>query len=187
MSLVDKINSVNEFGIAQLAAHGVEIPSPPTLYPAPPDPDLITTYDIMAAISMISSGGGGGIEYTSITCNEDNTITLVDVEGTTHNMSYSLTDGKITSITFDGTTMVLQYDGDALIKLNAIELDFKNIPDVPDTPDIPDVPDVPNVPDPLIQTTVTTAVVPAAYARVAVTAKHDNMQITANAVIESEE
>jgi hypothetical protein len=181
MSLVDKINSVNEFGIAQLAAHGVEIPSPPTLYPAPPDPDLITTYDIMAAISMISSGGGGGIEYTSITCNEDNTITLVDVEGVTHNMSYNLTDDKITSITFDGTTMVLQYDGDALTKLNAIELDFKNIPDAPDVPDVPDVP------DPLIQTTITTAVVPAACARVAVTAKHNNIQITANAVIESEE
>lgn len=176
MSLVDKINSVNEFGIAQLAAHGVGIS--PAQRPDSSDPDQITTYDIMAAISMISSSGGGGIAYTSITCNADNTITLVDVEGVTHNMSYNLTDDKITSITFDGTTMVLQYDGDALTKLNAIELDFKNIPDVPDVPDVP---------DPLIQTTITTAVVPAAYACVAVTAEHNNMQITANAVIESEE
>lgn len=182
MSLVDKINSVNEFGIAQLAAHGVGIS--PAQRPDSPDPDPITTYDIMAAISMISSSGGSGIAYTSITCNADNTITLVDVEGVTHNMSYNLTDDKITSITFDGTTMVLQYTGDALTKLNAVELDFKNIPDVPD---VPDVPAAPNLSDALITTNIATAVMRAVYARVAVTAEHSNMQITANAVIESEE
>lgn len=130
MSLVDKINSVNEFGIAQLAAHGVEIISPPTLYPAPPDPDLITTYDIMSAISMISSGEGGGIgiKYKSIIYNIDGTVTLIDTDDVEHTMSCAYEDGKIISVTLDGKETKLSYSGDDLVAVGSVATDLSNVP-----------------------------------------------------------
>lgn len=86
--------------------------------------DLIPLADMPQAIKDISSGGG--IEYTSITYN-DNTISLIDTDGIEHIIEYEYTDETLTSIKYDGKVINLTYDGDLLVKIGKTIVDFENV------------------------------------------------------------
>lgn len=112
----EQIQNANALGIKNLKEKGVGLFSS----------GIITTYDIMEAISMIIVGGDSGIEYTDITYNEDNTITLTDTGGVVHTMECEYTDGKLTSVKYDGKAVALTYDGDVLVKVGKTAVDLTN-------------------------------------------------------------
>lgn len=72
------------------------------------------------------ASGSGGITYTSITYNEDNTITLTDKDGAEHTMECEYTDGELTSVKYDGKAIKLTYDGDVLVKVGKTDIDMSN-------------------------------------------------------------
>lgn len=109
-----QIQNANALGIANLTEKGVDISAD------------ATTYDIMTAIAEVV--GGGGIEYTDITYNEDNTITLTDKDGVDHTMECEYTEGKLTSVKYDGKVVKLTYDGDVLVKVGKSAVDMSNAP-----------------------------------------------------------
>lgn len=74
------------------------------------------------------TGGSGGITYTNIVYNTDNTITLTDTNGAVHTMSCTYEDGKLIGATYDGKAVDLTYNGDALIKVGKTSVDVANIP-----------------------------------------------------------
>ena len=113
MSLCKKINEVNALGRQNLSDKGVSVSAD------------ATTYEIMQSIADIIVGGGSGdiVSYTDIVYNEDNTITLTDTDGYIHTMVCGFTDGKITSVKFDGISIPLVYDGDVLVKVGSISVD----------------------------------------------------------------
>lgn len=68
----------------------------------------------------------GGAEYTDITYNEDNTITLTDKDGVVHTMECEYSeDGKLTSLKYDGKSVALEYDGGLLVKVGKTTLSPK--------------------------------------------------------------
>jgi hypothetical protein len=73
------------------------------------------------------ASGSGGITYTSITYNEDNTITLTDKDGVEHTMSCTYEDGKLIGVTYDGKRVNLTYDGDVLVKVGRTAVDMANV------------------------------------------------------------
>lgn len=117
MSLCEKINEVNALGRQNLTDKGISVP------------DTATTYEIMQSIADIVIGGGGsGISYTNIVYNDDNTITLTDTDGAEHTMVCEYTDGKITSVEFDGISIPLQYNESNLVKVGGVSVDVSNAP-----------------------------------------------------------
>lgn len=111
-----QIENANALGIANLTTKGVEIA------------ENATTYDIMTAIAEISDSGGGGVTYSSIIYNEDDTITLTDKEGVEYTMSCIYEDGKLIGVTYDGKTVKLTYDGDVLVKVGKTAVDLGDAP-----------------------------------------------------------
>lgn len=107
-----QIQNANALGRQNLTEKGVEVEA------------TATTYDIMTAIAEIS--GGGGVQYTDITYNEDNTITLTDKDGVEHAMSCNYEDGKLIGVTYDGKAVKLTYDGDVLSKVGKTAVDMAN-------------------------------------------------------------
>jgi hypothetical protein len=86
--------------------------------------DLIPFVDMPQAILDIVSGGG--TNYESIVYNEDNTITLTDKDGVIHTMECEYTDGKITSVKYNGKSVRLAYSGDKLVKVGKTAVDLSN-------------------------------------------------------------
>lgn len=115
----EQIQNANALGRANLTEKGVEIS------------ENATTFDIMTAIAEISGSGGGdviiGADYTNIVYNEDNTITLTDKDGVIHTMECEYTDGKLTSVKYDGKKVELTYDGDVLVKVGKTEIDLEKL------------------------------------------------------------
>ena len=107
-----QIQNANALGRQNLTEKGVEVEA------------TATTYDIMTAIAEIS--GGGGVTYTNIVYNEDNTITLTDKDGVEHTMSCTYEDDKLIGVTYDGKAVELIYDGDVLVKVGKTAVDFSN-------------------------------------------------------------
>lgn len=71
----------------------------------------------------------GDAEYTDITYNEDNTITLTDKNGTVHTMECEYSeDGKLMAVSYDGKPIELTYDGDLLVKIGETAVDMENAP-----------------------------------------------------------
>jgi hypothetical protein len=103
-----QIEDANALGVANLTDKGVDVPA------------TATTYDIMSAIAEIVSGGGAS--YTSIIFEEDDKITLIDKDGTEHTMEWEYTDGKITTLKYDGKAIPLTYDVDELIKIGITDI-----------------------------------------------------------------
>jgi hypothetical protein len=94
---------------------------------------LTDTYkpgEMAEAIKAINTDGGG-VTYTGIVYNEDNTITLTDKDGVEHTMECEYTDGKLTSVKYDGKTVELVYDGDLLVKVGKTAVDVANAPKEP--------------------------------------------------------
>lgn len=81
---------------------------------------------IIAAIE--NSQSGAGIEYKSVTYNDDDTITLIDTEDVEHTMECTYEDGKIISITYDGKVVNLSYNNDKLITIGKTTVDVENVP-----------------------------------------------------------
>ena len=72
--------------------------------------------------------GGGGVEYSSIIHNDDNTVTLTETNGTEHTMACEYDGDKLISITYDGETIELTYDGDVLVAIGGMSVDMSNAP-----------------------------------------------------------
>lgn len=71
--------------------------------------ELIPLADMPQAILDIVSGGGAN--YTSITYNNDDTITLIDKDGTEHTIICEYDDDrKLIGVTYDGKEIVIGYD-----------------------------------------------------------------------------
>ena len=119
-ALKAQIENANALGIANLAQKGVNLPI------------TAATYEIMQGIVNIVSGGGG-IQYTSITYNKDNTVILTDKDGTQHTLSCTYKDGKLASMNYDGKLINLEYNGDIPIKVGQTEIDLSNVPKTPAT------------------------------------------------------
>lgn len=90
-------------------------------------------FDILLAKNLAGGGGGGGgdsaIVYTSIIDNGDNTITATDDKGVEHIVSYVVgADDKITSITLDGKTQSVTYEGDVLVKIGNTDVNMESVP-----------------------------------------------------------
>lgn len=117
----ENIKNANALGRQNLTEKGVTIP------------ENATTYEIMTAIAEISDSGGGGVTYSSIIYNEDDTITLTDKEGVEHTMSCTYEDGKLIGVTYDGKKVNLTYDGDVLVKVGKTAVDMVNAPKEPKT------------------------------------------------------
>ena len=118
--LKTQIENVNALGRTNLAEKGVEVSAD------------ATTYGIMQAIAeIVGSSGSGGVSYTNIVYNTDNTITLTDKDGAIHTMSCTYEDGKLIGVTYDGKAVDLTYNGDALVKVGKTAVDVANAPKEP--------------------------------------------------------
>jgi hypothetical protein len=111
----------------------IEIKSPTERYKAIADAirekngttELMHPADMPQAILDIVSGGGG-VTYTNIVYNEDDTITLTDKDGVGHTMECEYTDGKLTSVKYDEKKVNLTYDGDVLVSIGKTAVDMVN-------------------------------------------------------------
>ena len=112
--LKTQIEAVNALGRTNLAEKGVEVS------------DSATTYDIMNSIVNIE-GVNTSIEYSNIIYNEDDTVTLVETNGTEHIVScvYNV-DGVLTSITYDGKEIYLTFNGEELVGIGDTVVDLSN-------------------------------------------------------------
>ena len=110
-----QIENANALGIKNLADKGVGFAGFPP-----------TTYEIMQGIAdIIRDGGddsGGGIQYTSVTFNDDDTISLVDSEGNPHTMSYTYENDKLKTITYDGADVPVEYVEELLSKVGGTDI-----------------------------------------------------------------
>ena len=71
---------------------------------------------------------GGGASYTSIVYNDDDTITLIDTDGTEHTMVCTYEDDVLVSVSYDGKAIDLVYEGDVLKSVGKTEVDLSNAP-----------------------------------------------------------
>lgn len=89
-----------------------------------------TLNEILTMINNLPSADGlsGGTVYTNIVYNDDNTVTLTDKDGVDHTMVCEYTDGVLSGLTYDGKSVELTYEEDALVNIGAIEVDMANVP-----------------------------------------------------------
>ena len=115
-----QIENANALGIKNLADKGVGFAG---LFPP-------TTYEIMQGIAdIIRDGrddGGGGVQYTSITYKEDDTIELLDTDGVTHTMICVYEDDKLVSVSYDDKEIELTYEDDALVGIGETVVDLSD-------------------------------------------------------------
>jgi hypothetical protein len=109
-----QIENANALGRTNLSEQGVDVSAD------------ASTYDIMKAIANIL--GGSGVTYKTIVYNKDNTITLTDKEDTVHTMECGYTDGKLTSVKYNGKSVRLMYNGDKLVTVGRTNVDLGNVP-----------------------------------------------------------
>ena len=111
MALIEKLSAI---GAAIREKNGTE--------------ELLTLEQMVVAISEIK-GGGEGIVYTNISSNDDGSFSLTDVEGNKHTLIPTVNEnGTITAIDFDGETIELTYDDNgALIAIGDTVTDFSNV------------------------------------------------------------
>ena len=86
--------------------------------------------EILSMINNLPSADGlsGGTVYTNIVYNDDNTVTLTDKDGVDHTMICEYTDGVLSGLTYDGKSVELTYEEDALVNIGATEVDMANVP-----------------------------------------------------------
>lgn len=89
-----------------------------------------TLNEILSMINNLPSadGSGGGMVYTNIVYNDDNTVTLTDKDGVDHTMVCEYTDGVLSGLTYDGKSVELTYEEDALVNIGTVEVDMANVP-----------------------------------------------------------
>jgi hypothetical protein len=86
--------------------------------------------EILSMINNLPSvdGSGGGMVYTNIVYNDDNTVTLTDKDGVDHIMVCEYTDGVLSGLTYDEKSVELTYEEDILVNIGTIEVDMANMP-----------------------------------------------------------
>jgi hypothetical protein len=114
MSLVTQIETANALGRQNLKNKGVTTDG------------TETTYQIMSKIADVT--GGDGVEYSSITYNEDNTITLIQTNGTIRTMTCEYEDGKLVSLKYGDKVIDLTYDNDILVGIDDMAVDVSKAP-----------------------------------------------------------
>jgi hypothetical protein len=112
--LKTQIENANALGIANLTEKGVNLP------------ETATTYEIMKGIAEVSSGGGR--IYRNIVYNEDDTIDLIEKDGTTHKLECEYVDGMVSQIKLDDKKVRLEYDGQVLVKLGVTNISTTRAP-----------------------------------------------------------
>lgn len=88
--------------------------------------ELIPLVDMPQAILDIVSGGGR--IYRDIVYNEDDTIDLIEKDGTTHKLECEYVDGMVSQIKLDDKKARLEYDGQVLVKLGATNISTTRAP-----------------------------------------------------------
>ena len=88
--------------------------------------DLKFPQGFVDAVGAIESGGG--IQYTDIVYNDDNTVTLTDTLGVEHTISCVYENNRLLSITYDGKEVVTVYDNGELVSVGETEVDVANAP-----------------------------------------------------------
>ena len=111
-ALTDRIIANNLIGRTNLVNKGVEVS------------ENATNLEIMQKIADVT----GGIEYTSIVYNDDDTITLTDTDGIEHTMVCEYDGDKLIGATYDGKAIELTYNGDDLVGIGEIMVDVRNAP-----------------------------------------------------------
>lgn len=69
---------------------------------------------------------GECIKYTNIVYNDDNTITLTDIDGVEHTIVCEYDGDKLIGATYDGADIGLTYEGDALVGVDGALVDLSN-------------------------------------------------------------
>jgi translation elongation factor P/translation initiation factor 5A len=81
---------------------------------------LVKIGETVVDFENVESSGGGGVEYTDIIYNEDNSITLTDRDGTEHTMVGTYEGEKLASATYDGKEIAIGYEDNKLIVGNTV-------------------------------------------------------------------
>lgn len=89
---------------------------------------LVIAENMQKVFEAGTKQGGGGVEYSSIIHNDDNTVTLTETNGTEHTMACEYDGDKLISVTYDGETIELTYDGDVLVAIGGMSVDMSNAP-----------------------------------------------------------
>ena len=76
---------------------------------------------------LIEKAKTGGKDYADIIYNDDDTVTLVEKNGTEHTISCEFDNNRIISMTYDGTEVAVVYNGDELVSVGETEVDVANV------------------------------------------------------------
>lgn len=77
---------------------------------------------------LIEKAKSGGVQYTDIVYNDDNTVTLTDTSGVEHTISCVYENNRLLSMTYDGKEVVTVYDNGKLVGVGETEVDIANAP-----------------------------------------------------------
>lgn len=83
----------------------------------------------LVALSSEGGGGGGGStpEIKSVELNNDGTYTVIDQDNVSHTLTVTETNGVITNITYDSTSIDISFDGSGnLISVGDTTIDVSN-------------------------------------------------------------
>lgn len=106
----EQIENANALGRQNLTDKGIDVNG------------TETTYQLMQMIANIS--GGSGVSYTSITYNDDDTITLIDTDGTEHTMVCTYEGEKLASVTYGDKEISIGYEGEDLKSVGNTVIDL---------------------------------------------------------------
>jgi hypothetical protein len=87
--------------------------------------DTYKPKDMPQAILDIVSGGSG-VSYTSITYNDDDTVTLIGTDGTEHTMVCTYEGEKLASVTYDDKQIAIGYEGEDLKNVGNTVVDLND-------------------------------------------------------------
>jgi hypothetical protein len=114
MSIVTQIETANALGRQNLNAKGVETDG------------TETTYQIMSKIADVT--GANSVEYSSITYNDDGTVTLTETNGTVRTMTCEYDGDKLVGLKYGNEVIPLTYEDDVLVGIGGMEVDVSNAP-----------------------------------------------------------
>jgi hypothetical protein len=80
-----------------------------------------------AILNIAGGGGSGGIEYSNIVYNEDDTVTLTDTDGNEHTIVCEYEGDKLIGATYDDENIDLIYSGDNLVGIDGLTIDLSGL------------------------------------------------------------
>jgi hypothetical protein len=90
-----------------------------------------TGAEVRCKKSILCGSGEGivfdaSVEYSSISYNDDDTITLIDTDGNEHTIVCEYDGDKLVSATYDDKAIDLTYEGEALVGVDGASVDLSN-------------------------------------------------------------